>query len=128
MFADEQRATTLGFLARAVGWFYEQGISCRRVLSDNGPAYRFCDWRKACQALDLKPISTKPYTPQTNGKAERFIKTLLGEWAYVMAYKASKERNLWLPGSLEMYNSHSCHMALGGLTPQQRLQRLLWGE
>jgi len=69
--ADEQKATAIGFLARAVGWFTEQGISCRRILSDNGPAYRSSDWRRACRALDLKPIRTKPYTPQTNGKAER---------------------------------------------------------
>jgi transposase InsO family protein len=59
----------------------EQWITCRRVLSDNGPAYRSGDWRKACRALDLKPIRTKPYTPRTNGKAARFIKTLLAEWA-----------------------------------------------
>jgi hypothetical protein len=71
--ADEQKATTVGFLARAVGWFSEQGITCRRVLSDNGSSYRSGDWRKACQALALQPIRTKPYTPQTNGKAERFI-------------------------------------------------------
>ena len=71
--ADEQKATTIGFLARAVGWFSEQGIICRRILSDNGPAYRSCSWRKACRALDLKPIRTKPYTPHTHGKAERFI-------------------------------------------------------
>ena len=126
--ADEQRATTVGFLARAVGWFSEQGITCRRILSDNGPAYRSGDWRKACQALDLKPIRTKPYTPQTNGKAERFIKTLLAEWAYVMAYQTSEERNRWLPRYLGIYNGHRCHMALGGLTPQQSLQRLLIAE
>jgi transposase InsO family protein len=62
--ADEQKATTIGFLARAVGWFSEQGITCRRILSDNGSAYRSGDWRKACRALDLRPIRTKPYTPQ----------------------------------------------------------------
>ena len=76
----------------------------------------------------MKPIRTKPYTPQTNGKAERFIKTLLGEWAYVMAYKTSKERNHWLPRYLGISNGHRCQMALGGLAPQQRLQRLLRGE
>ncbi len=95
--ADEQKATTVGFLARAVGWFSEQGITCRRILSDNGPAYRSGDWRKACRVLDLRPIRTKPYTPQTNGKAERFIKTLLAEWAYVIADQTSEERNGWLP-------------------------------
>ena len=63
------------------GWFSEQGITCRRIPSDNGPAYRSGDWRKACRTFDLKPIRTKPYTPQTNRKAERFIKTLLAEWA-----------------------------------------------
>ena len=72
--ADERRATTIGFLARAVGWFSEQGIHCRRVLSDNGSSYRSGDWRKACEVLGLKPIRTKAYTPQTNGKAERLIK------------------------------------------------------
>jgi hypothetical protein len=126
--ADEQKATTVGFLAHAVGWFSEQGITCRRVLSDNGPSYRSGDWRKACRALDLKPIRTKPYTPQTNGKAERFIKTLLAERAYVIPYQTSAERNHWLPRYLEIYNDHRCHMALGGLTPQQYLQRLLIAE
>ncbi|WP_369801699.1 integrase core domain-containing protein [Cyanobium sp. NIES-981] len=126
--ADEQRATTVGFLARAVGWFSEQGITCRRILSDNGSAYRSGDWRKACRALDLKPIRTKPYTPQTNGKAERFIKTILAEWAYVIAYQTSEERNRWLRRYLAIYNGNRCHMALGGLTPQQSLQRLLIAE
>jgi transposase InsO family protein len=125
---DEQKATTIGFLVRAVGWFSEQGITCRRILSDNGPAYRSGEWRKACRALDLKPIRTKPYTPQTNGKAERFIKTLLAEWAYVIAYQTSEERNRWLPRYLVIYNGHRCHMALGGLSPQQCLQRLLIAE
>jgi len=125
---DEQKATTIGFLARAVGWFSVQGITCRRILSDNGPAYRSGEWRKACRALDLKPIRTKPYTPQTNGKAERFIKTLLAEWAYVIAYQTSEERKRWLPRYLGIYNGHRCHMALGGLSPQQCLQRLLIAE
>lgn len=116
--ADEQKATTIGFLARSVGWFSEHGITCRRVLSDNGSAYRSVDWRKACQALALKPIRTKPYTPRTNGKAERFIKTLLGEWAYFIAYQTSAARNELLPAYLRIYNGRRCHMGLGGLTPQ----------
>lgn len=66
---DEQKATSVGFLARAAGWFSEQGITCRRVLSDNGSSDRSGEWRKPCSALDLKPIRTKPYTPSTNGKA-----------------------------------------------------------
>ena len=125
---DERKATTIGFLARAVGWFSEQGIHCRRVLSDNGSSYRSGDWRKACEVLGLKPIRTKAYTPQTNGKAERLIKTLLEEWAYVIAYQTSEERSLWLPRYLGIYNGSRCHMALGGLTPQQCLRRLLSAE
>jgi transposase InsO family protein len=125
---DEQKATTVGFLARAVGWFSEQGITCRRVLSDNGSSYRSGEWRKACGVLNLKPIRTRPYTPRTNGKAERFIKTLLGEWAYAMSFQTSEERNRWLPRYLGIYNGRRCHMALGGLSPQQCLNRLLAAE
>lgn len=122
---DEQKATTVGFLARAVGWFSQEGITCRRILSDNGSAYRSGDWRKACRALDLKPIRTKPHTPRTNGKAERFIKTLLEEWAHTMALRTSEERNRWLPRYLALYNGRRCHMGLCGLSPQQRLTALL---
>ena len=125
---DEQQATTVGFLTRAVGWFSKQGITCRRVLSDNGSSYRSGEWRKACSALDLKPIRTRPYTPRTNGKAERFIKTLLGEWAYAMPIQTSEERKRWLPRYLGLYNGRRRHMALGGLSPQQYLQRLLVAE
>jgi transposase InsO family protein len=98
------------------------------VLSYNGSAYRSEDWRKACQALALKPIRTKPYTPRTNSKAERIIKTLLGEWAYFIAYQTSEERNRWLPRYLGINNVHRCHMALGGLSPLQSLHRLLIAE
>jgi transposase InsO family protein len=72
-------------------------MTCRRILSDNGSAYRSGAWRKACRTMAIKPIRTKPYTPQTNGKAERFIKTLLNEWAYAMPFQTSEERNSWLP-------------------------------
>jgi transposase InsO family protein len=71
--ADKQKPTTVGFLARGVGWVSEQGITCRRVLLVNGSAYRSGDWRKAFQALALRHTRTNPYTPQTNRKAERFI-------------------------------------------------------
>jgi len=125
---DEQKATTVGILARAVGWFSAQGITCRRVLSDHGSSYRSGEWRKACSALDLKPICTRLYTPRTNGKAERFIKTLLGEWAYAMPFQTSEERNRWLPRYLGLNNGNRCHMGLGGLSDQQSLQRLLIAE
>jgi transposase InsO family protein len=121
---DEKGPTTVGFLSRAVAWFNGQGIECRRVLSDNGSAYKSHGWRKACQAMGLKVKKTRPYTPRTNGKAERFIKTLLEEWAYVMPYGNSAARNELLPAYLRIYNSRRCHMALGGLTPQQRLAQL----
>ena len=121
---DEQKATTVGFLTRAVGWFSEQGITCHRVLSDNGSSYRSGEWRKACSALDLKPIRTNPYTPRTNGNAERFIKTLLAERADVIAYQTSEERNRWLPRYLGIYNGRGCHMALVDPSPQQCLQWL----
>jgi transposase len=101
---DEQKATTVGFLARAVGWFSQQGITCRRVLSDNGSAYRSGAWRKACRVLDLRPVRTKHYTPRTNGKAERFIQTLCREWAYGMSFQTSEERKRWLPRYLGLYN------------------------
>jgi hypothetical protein len=121
---DEKGPTTVGFLSRAVAWFNGQGIECRRVLSDNGSAYKSHGWRKAAQALGLKVKKTRPYTPGTNGKAERFIKTLLEEWAYVMPYDSSAARNDLLPVDLRIYNGRRCHMALGGLTPQQRLAQL----
>ncbi len=92
VFPDEKQDTTVGFLLRAVAWFNSRGIACRRVLSDNGSAYRFKPWRQACEALGLTPKRTRPYTPRTNGKAERFIKTLLAEWAYSLQFNNSAER------------------------------------
>jgi transposase len=121
---DEKGPTTVGFLSRALAWFNSQGIECRRVLSDNGSAYKSYGWRKACQAMGLKAKKTRPYTPRTNGKAERFIKTLLEEWAYVMPYDTSAARNDLLQAYLRIYNGRRCHMALGGLTPRQRLAQL----
>jgi len=118
---DEKQATTVGFLIRAVAWFGRQGIECRRVLSDNGSAYRSKPWRQACEALGLTAKRTRPYTPRTNGKAERFIKTLLNEWAYGLSFQSSEERNRWLSRYLAIYNGRRCHMALAGRTPFQQL-------
>jgi transposase InsO family protein len=102
--ADEQKPTVIGSLASAVAWFNGQGnryaeangYECRRVMSDKGPAYVSKAFAKACRILGLRHIRTRPYTPRTNGKAERFIKTLCREWAYALAFQNSEERNRWL--------------------------------
>ena len=94
-------------------------------MSDNGPAYVSRRLAKACGALGLKHIRTRPYTPRTNGKAERFIQTLCREWAYSMPFHNSEERNRWLPRYLSIDNRISSHSALGGRSPQQRLDELL---
>ena len=103
----------IGFLSRAVAWFNGQGIQCRRVMSDNGPAYVSKAFAKACRTLGLRHIRTRPYTPRTNGKAERFIQTLCKEWAYAMAFPNSWERNRWLARYLGIYNRLRKHSALG---------------
>jgi len=123
--ADEQQATAIGFMSRAVAWFNGQGVECRQVMSDNGPAYVSRSFAKACKALGLKHIRTRPYTPRTNGKAERFIQTICREWAYGMPFQNSEERNQWLPRYLSIYNRLRKHTALGGRSPQQRLNELL---
>ncbi len=125
---DEKPETTVGFLLRAMAWFNGHGINCCRVLSDNGSAYRSRPWRQTCEALGLTPKRTRPYTPRTNRKAERFIKTLQAEWAYGMAFQALEERNSWLPRYLAIYNGRRCHMALAGRTLIQQLCLLTAAE
>jgi transposase InsO family protein len=122
---DEQQATAIGFLSRAVAWFNGQGVECRQLMSDNGPAYVSRCFTKACRALGLKHIRTRPYTPRTNGKAERFIQTLCREWAYSIRFQNSEERNRWLPRYLSIDNRLRSHSALGDRSPQQRLCELL---
>ena len=123
--ADEQQPTVIGFLSRAVAWFNGQGAECRRVMSDNRPAYVSKAFAKACRTLGLRHIRTRPYTPRTNGKAERFIQTLCKEWAHAMAFPNAEERNRWLPRYLAIYNRLWKHSALGWRSPQQRLVELL---
>ena len=94
-------------------------------MSDNGAAYVSRSFAKACRALGLKHIRTRPYTPRTNGKAERVIQTLCREWAYSMPFHNSDERNGWLPGYLSIYNRIWSHSALGGRSLQQRFNELL---
>jgi len=121
---DEKQATTVGFLIRAVAWFGSRVITCRRVHSDNGSAYRSKPLRLACEALGMTPKCARPYTPRSNGKAERFIKTLQSEWAYRMCFQSSAMRNRWLGRYLAVYNRRRCHMALAGRTPFQQLALL----
>jgi hypothetical protein len=125
---DEQKATTVGFLLRGVSWFNSQGITCRRVLPDNGSAYRSWQWQQACTVLGLKSKRTRAYRPQITGKAERFIKTLQAEWPYEIPFTSSEERKHWLPRYLSIYNGRRCHMRLAGRTPFQQLNRLRLAE
>ena len=122
---DEQQGTAIGFLSRALAWFNSLGVECAQVMSDNGPAYISKAFTKACSVLKLKHIRTRPYTPRTNGKAERFIQTLCKEWAYAMPFQNSQERNAWMPRYLSIYNRLRKHSALSGRSPQQRLHELL---
>jgi transposase InsO family protein len=101
---DEAGDSCARFLARAVVWFARHGICVRRVMTDNGTGYRSHLFRQACHALGLRHLRTRPYTPKTNGKAERFIKTMLEDWAYAVPYRSSSNRRRQLPVWLHHYN------------------------
>ena len=122
--ADEKAATAIGVLQRAVAWFAERGVIVERVLSDNGSAYRSYAWRDACEELKVTPKRTRPYRPQTNGKIERFHRTLGDGWAYARFYESTNQRDAALPGWLHFYNHHRAHSALGGQSPVTRLTNL----
>jgi transposase InsO family protein len=122
--ADERAATAIGVLQRAVGWFAERGVTVERVLSDNGSAYRSHAWREACEELGITPKRTRPYRPQTNGKLERFHRTLADGWAYARFYDSDTQRRAALPGWLHFYNHHRVHSAIGGKPPITRLTNL----
>lgn len=119
--ADEKAVTAIGVLQRAVTWFAERGVVVERVLSDNGSAYRSYAWHDACAELNIVPKRTRPYRPQTNGKIERFHRTLGDGWAYARLYASTEERNTALPGWLHFYNHHRAHSAIGGRPPVTRL-------
>ena len=121
--ADERAETSIAFLRRAVRWLQKQGIRPERVMTDNGSGYRANDFAHACQELGLRPLRTRPYTPRTNGKAERFIQTLLREWAYARPYRTSNQRARRLNPWLRYYNRQRPHSALSGLAPQSRIRR-----
>lgn len=121
MHADEQKASAVAFLKAAVAYYAALGVRIQRVLTDNGSAYRSRLFARTCQALGIKHRLTRPYRPQTNGKAERFIQTCLREWAYARSYAHSAERASWLPAFLSYYNSRRPHSALGNKPPASRL-------
>lgn len=119
--ADEREHTAAGFLARALAWFRAQGIRVQRLLTDNGSCYRSRVHQTVVTAHGLRHRFTRPYRPQTNGKAERFIRTLLHEWAYAQAYRSSGWRTAALPRYLTYYNTQRRHSALDYGTPADRL-------
>jgi transposase InsO family protein len=121
---DEKTVTAIGFLHRALRFYRRFGINVERVLTDNGSAYVSARHTLACQRLGIKHLRTRPYRPQTNGKAERFIRTLLNGWAYGAIYRSSQERTAALDGWLWHYNHHRRHSALGHQPPVTRTNPL----
>jgi transposase InsO family protein len=122
--ADEKATTAAGFLRRAVCFYRRYGITVERVLSDNGACYRAALHALACRRLGIKHLRTRPYRPQTNGKAERFIRTMLAGWAYGAVYGSSHERTHALDGWLWHYNHQRRHSALGHQPPASRTNLL----
>jgi transposase InsO family protein len=118
---DERKESAVAFLTAVVAYYRRLGIRIERIMTDNGSCYRSKAFRKACKRLGLKHIFTKPYTPKTNGKAERFIQTALREWAYATAFDNSEQRALQLPRWLHRYNWHRPHGSLNANTPISRL-------
>jgi transposase InsO family protein len=121
---DEKATTAARFLVRALRFFRRYGITVERVITDNGSAYRSIVHSVACRRLQIKHLRTRAYRPQTNGKAERFIRTMLGSWAYGAIYRSSAERTAALDGWLYHYNHHRRHSALGHRPPVSRTNLL----
>jgi transposase InsO family protein len=118
---DERGVTAAGFWHRAVAWFATQGISCQRVLSDNGSCYKSGHWHRACAATGTTVKKTRPRRPQTNGKIERFHRILLEEWAYIRPWSSEAERHAAYDAFIHFYNHHRSHGALGWATPAATL-------
>ena len=117
----QRKACAIAFLKAAVAYYASLGITVERVMTDNGSCYRSRRFRNACRRLGLKIIYTRPYTPRTNGKAERFIQTALREWAYARAYDTSLQRAAELPYWLHRYNWHRPHGSIGAMPPVSTL-------
>ena len=121
---DEKATTAVGFLVRAIAFYRSHGIVVEGLMTDNGSPYRSTVHALACRELGIKHLRTRPYRPQTNGKAERFIRTMLSEWAYAAVYGSSPERTAALSGWIDRYNSKRRHGALGHRPPIERLREL----
>jgi transposase InsO family protein len=125
---DEKKHSACAFLTRALAFFKAHGVSVERVMTDNGAAYLSHDFRRQIAAAGLRHIRTRPYTPRTNGKAERFIQTSLREWAYARPYQSSTERGLAMQTWIDTYNTQRPHSALADQTPWLRLNNLLGND
>jgi transposase InsO family protein len=123
VYPEETNTSAIAFLAELVRFYGVHGIRVERVLTDNGACFKR-RWAEACTAHEIAVRKTRPYRPQTNGKAERFIRTLLERWAYAYPYERESERLAALPAALDFYNRFRPHRALGGLTPLQRVNNL----
>jgi transposase InsO family protein len=121
--ANEKKESAVAFLHAAVAYYQSLGVTVARVMTDNGSCYKSFAFRDACKALGLKHIRTRPYTPKTNGKAERFVQTSLREWAYARAYPTSEHRKQALEPWLHNYNWHRPHGSLQSMTPISRLNQ-----
>ena len=121
LYADEAKSSAVQFLKNTVGYFRSLGVQSKRILTDNGASFRSKDFAQACRDLALKHSFTRPYRPQTNGKAERFIQSALREWAYGIAYNHSVERSKMLDRWIHHYNWHRPHQGIKGFAPTTRL-------
>ena len=117
---DEKKESAIAALKAALSYYNRLGITITRLMTDNGSCYRSKAFNKTCKALGIKHIYTKPYTPKTNGKAERFIQSSLREWAYARAYDSSEQRKAELPHWLHHYNWHRPHAGINRKTPISR--------
>jgi transposase InsO family protein len=118
---DEKQGSAIAFLKAAIAYYKSLGITVQRIMTDNGACYKARAFARACKRLKIRHIRTKPYTPKTNGKAERFIQTSLREWAYARAYDTSDQRAAELPHWLHRYNWHRPHSSLKSMPPISKL-------
>jgi transposase InsO family protein len=122
IYPNEQRASAVAFLKEAVAYYARFGVKLQRVMTDNGPCFHSLAFRAACRQLGLIHVRTRPYTPKTNGKAERFIQSSIREWAYATSFDTSAHRASRLPRWLHHYNWHRPHSSLGLKSPVSRLR------